>query len=129
MKTQRQVIGKIGEDIVIDHYNKENYSLVERNYLRKWGEIDLILQRNKKMYFVEVKTITRSYTCNINSSLNYRAVDNMHFYKGQRLKRAIQSFLANLKREVEWQFDVITVILAKEDLELIKIERLENVIL
>ncbi len=133
MKTYKQQVGKIGQNIAGDYLRRHKYIVIRRNYLRKWGEIDLIAQKNSTIYFFEVKTVTRCYICNDQKSINsYRAEDNMHLYKTERLKKTIQSYLAETKtdkREIEWKFDVIVIILDKKDLSLIKLDHLENIIL
>ena len=130
MKTIKQLIGKQGEDLASELYTREGYTVRDRNYLKKWGEIDLIVAKEGRLFFVEVKTVTRSYICNT-THLFYRAEENVHLYKAQRLKRTIQTYLLGLrnKRGLEWQFDLVVVVLNKEDLTLQSIERLENLIL
>ena len=38
---------------------KRGFKIIERNYLKKWGEIDIVAVKNRKYYFVEVKTVSR----------------------------------------------------------------------
>ncbi len=130
MKTEKQVIGRVGEDLTNDYFLANGFRVIDRNYLKKWGEIDLVACKDGKLYFIEVKTITRRYTSNQNND-NYRAEDNLHLYKAQRLKRTIQTYLLGIKnkRGLQWQFDLVVVVLSKEDLELISIKRHENIIL
>lgn len=130
MTTFKQVVGRLGEDLVGDFYKREGFKIIDKNYLRKWGEIDLIASKDNKIYFIEVKTVTRSYICNPNREF-YRPEDNVHLYKAQRLKRTIQTYLLGIReqRTIDWQFDLVTVILNKEDLSLIDLKRLENLIL
>lgn len=58
--TEKQKIGKIGEDCACDYLRKEGYKILERNYLKKWGELDIVAQKGKKIHFVEVKSVSRS---------------------------------------------------------------------
>lgn len=71
-KTQK--IGKTGEDVACKFLVKHGFEIVERNYTRKWGEIDIIASRSiceqkrsifngkgkkigrQKIHFIEVKT-------------------------------------------------------------------------
>ncbi len=48
-------IGKKGENIALRFLEKEGYSLLQRNYAKRCGEIDLIVQKNDCIAFVEVK--------------------------------------------------------------------------
>jgi len=128
-KTERRVAGDEGEEQASKYLQKQGYSIVERNYLRKWGEIDIIAQKNSVLYFVEVKTVVANYY--IHGPDWYRPEDNIHTCKIKRLKRAIQTYLAenNLSIETEWEFSAITVVLKRKSRELYKIEHLENLII
>ncbi len=47
--------GDRGEQIALDYLIDKGYSLVERNYRTRYGEVDLILRSGDTMVFVEVK--------------------------------------------------------------------------
>ena len=121
--TEKQIIGKMGEDYACQYLKKQGYSIVERNYLKKWGELDIIAKKDKKIHFVEVKSVSRNLSV-IRETLvaeqstlrgeqndSYRAEDNIHPWKLKRLGRAIQSYLLDrdIPDDVDWQFDVVTV--------------------
>ena len=115
--TEKQKIGKIGEDCACEYLKKKGFTIVNRNYLKKWGEIDIVARKAKKLYFVEVKSVSREISTskgkNVTHETNdsYRAEDNMHPWKLQRLARTVQSYLLdkNVSDDVDWQFDMITV--------------------
>ena len=56
MKTQKRKTGDLGEAVAIRFLEQKGLSLVEQNYLKPFGEIDLVMKRGKEMFFVEVKT-------------------------------------------------------------------------
>lgn len=113
--TEKQKLGQIGEDSACKWLEKEGYKVVERNYLKKWGEIDIVAAKAGKIHFIEVKSVSREIieggVTHVTSGDSYRAEDNMHSWKLQRLGRAVQSYLLdrNVSDETEWQFDVVTV--------------------
>lgn len=115
--TEKQKIGRIGEDFACKFLEKNGYKIVQKNYLRKWGEIDIIVTKDKKIHFVEVKSVSREIDFaqegNVIRETNdsYRPEDNIHPWKLQRLGRAIQSYLLekDISDDVDWQFDVVTV--------------------
>jgi putative endonuclease len=111
----RRNFGNLGEDIACRFLIKRGFKIIKRNYLRKWGEIDIVAYYNNHLRFIEVKTVSCE---NVGRSdlLNdqYRAEDNVHKSKLKRLSRVIQSYIAegSFSRETNWQFDLITVSLS-----------------
>ena len=128
-KTSRQEIGGIGEDLATEHLENSGFEIIERNYLRKWGEIDIIARKGCRLYFVEVKT--RAINLESGNREWYRPEENLHGLKLKRIKRAMQSFLFESRVSIEssWEFSVITVILNSRSRELHQIEHLENLII
>ncbi len=59
-QTEKQIVGKIGEDCACKYLQKLGYKIVDRNYLKKWGEIDIVAQKDKKLHFVEVKSVSQT---------------------------------------------------------------------
>lgn len=65
-KQQNKVTGNRGEGLATEYLQKKGYTILERNYRSKWGEVDIIAKtksetRNSKdevVVFVEVKTKT-----------------------------------------------------------------------
>lgn len=47
--------GKEGELLVAQHLMKNGYSIVNQNYRKRFGEIDLIAKKDDTLVFVEVK--------------------------------------------------------------------------
>jgi len=106
-------VGKIGEDTACKYLKKQGFVIVERNYWQKWGEIDIVAQKNTVLHFVEVKAVTREIqpVPQYLALDSYDAMDNIHSWKLKRLSRAIQTYLLqrNIPDDQEWQVDVITV--------------------
>lgn len=81
---ERHVIGKKGEDYSAKLLEDEGYTIIERNFECKTGEIDIIAFDNKKeeLVFIEVKTRT-----NVKYGSPADAVDETkkkHIYKTAR---------------------------------------------
>lgn len=55
-KDHRRVLGRVGEDIALAHLQDRGFLLIDRNYLTRRGEIDLIVFDGCTLVFVEVKT-------------------------------------------------------------------------
>ncbi len=131
--TEKQKIGEIGESVAVKFLMKHGYSVLERNYTRKWGEIDIIAEKSKKLYFIEVKTVSCALA-NIKDieyeTEKYRPEENMHAWKLKRLLRTIQTYLIdkNVPDNREWQLDLICVFLDLFDNQA-KVSRIENIII
>ena len=54
--TRRSSFGKWGEDVAAEYLVQQGYTLLERNYRCRYGEIDIIATKNGIITFVEVKT-------------------------------------------------------------------------
>jgi len=122
--TEKQIVGRVGENFACEYLKKLGYKIIDRNYLKKWGEIDIVAKKGNNIHFLEVKTVTRV------TNSYYRPEDNVHSWKLQRLGRVIQSYLLDkdISDNIEWQFDVVTVYL-DADKGLVKIEIIDNLVL
>ena len=56
----RHETGKIGEDLATKYLENLGYTIVERNFVAKQGEIDIIAKDKQELVFVEVKTRTNT---------------------------------------------------------------------
>lgn len=133
-KTAKRQLGDTGEGIACRYLEHRGYRIVERNYLKPWGEIDIVAEKAKKLYFVEVKSVSRDTAEQKDGGegtrVTYRPEENVHPDKLKRLHRAIQTYLLDRKvpEATEWQIDVVCVYLDFATLKA-KVEVLENVIL
>jgi putative endonuclease len=123
-------IGVIGEDIATKYLQNKGFSVIDRNYRKKWGELDIIAQKDACLHFVEVKTVSRnSYDGKFKQEINdYKPEDNMHPRKLERLKRAIQTYMLEKRVDDNWQFDLACVFLDQEK-RVAKIKYIENLII
>ncbi|OGI73532.1 hypothetical protein A3D42_02535 [Candidatus Nomurabacteria bacterium RIFCSPHIGHO2_02_FULL_41_18] len=129
-KTQK--IGEIGENLAIKFLMKHGFTILDRNYTKKWGEIDIVAEKESKIHFVEVKSVSRTVLDNVNRETldQYKPEDNMHPWKLKRLSRTIQTYLLsqNIPEEKEWQMDLLIVFLNLRDKKA-KIEVVKDIVL
>ena len=126
--TFKQNIGKIGEDAAVKYFSSLGHTVIDRNYWKKWGEIDIVSRDPQgTLHFIEVKTVTRATFSDKNG---YNAIENVHRWKRERLSRAIRTYLLEKRvgEDSPWQVDVAAVYL-DTDKNLISIEVLDDVIL
>jgi putative endonuclease len=124
-------IGKIGEDIASKWLTKRGFSIVERNYLKKWGEIDIVARETSgKVHFVEVKAVsyeTKDLLDRAVSHGTWRPEENVHRDKQARLGRAIQTWLSENRYEGEWQVDIVAIRMVPRE-KYGRVKYLENVV-
>lgn len=127
--TNRRLVGNLGESYTCNFLLGQGYTILDRNYLKKFGELDIVAKKNDIIHFIEVKTITSNFY--FNGTNWYKPEDNVHKYKVIRLRRIIQAYLNEKYGDLdrEWEFSVITIVLRRKTKELYKIEHLENLIL
>jgi len=131
MPSQKRQFGDAGEEAGVKFLKQKGYQILERNFLLRSGELDIIAARRsflgklKEIIFVEVKSIAGA-----GSALDFSfAARNVHFSKQQRLIRTAKTFLSQNKipPEIPWRIDVLLV--ARDSLSgFIKIEHLENAV-
>ncbi len=134
MKTAKRNIGDVGEEVACNYLQKRGDRVVERNYWKPWGEIDIVVERQNKLVFVEVKSVSRESVGGSSQEFaswgRIRPEENMHMGKLKRLHRAIQTYLLDHKvpEDKEWQIDLACVYLDSVRKEA-KVELLENIVL
>lgn len=133
-----QKIGELGENVACKYLESKGFAILERNYTKKWGEIDIIAKKGYKLYFIEVKSTSVSFVSpetkenNLlfnNDSFNKRPEDNMHPWKLKRLAKTVQTYLIQKRiGNTPWQFDLLVVYLDLNQRKA-KIKKIENLII
>jgi len=111
----RKELGKKGEEVALRFLKKKGYRILERNYVCKLGEIDIIAKEKDTLAFIEVKTRT--------STLFGPPQLSVTPSKQMQLSKAALYFLKEKKLEdVKARFDVVAIILEPqgEKIELIR---------
>ena len=125
-RTKKRKLGDIGENVACEFLKRRRFEIVERNYLRKWGEIDIVAKKGSILHFVEVKSVSRVTSYKGESFV--RPEENMHPGKLRRLARTIQIYLLHKKHEEEWQLDLITAHIDTGTRQA-KVEMIENIVI
>lgn len=85
-----RVKGEIGEKIAIKYLVKIGFTIVDKNYRKRWGEIDIIAKKDNTYHFFEVKSIIDlAYT----ASDSHRPEDNVSGWKTHKIARMIETYL------------------------------------
>ncbi len=60
LNNNTKTIGKIGENLAAKYLEKNGFKILQRNWQAKFGEIDIIAQKDNTTYFIEIKTQYKS---------------------------------------------------------------------
>ena len=99
-------LGSGGEDLAAAWYEDQGYEVLERNWRRREGEVDLIVRRGRTVAFCEVKT--RS------SDRFGTGAESVLAAKQRRIRRLASRWLSELtpasgRSRVEVRFDVVSI--------------------
>tara|TARA_R110002072_G_scaffold22615_1_gene79240 strand:- start:57987 stop:58346 length:360 start_codon:yes stop_codon:yes gene_type:complete len=108
-------LGKIGEQLAVDHLLRNGYDILDRNYIYLKAEIDIIAQKGNFIVIVEVKTR--------NSAFFGDPQDFVSKGKIKLLVKAANEYLISNDIEKEVRFDIIAVLKNKQ---IEQIEHFEN---
>lgn len=112
----RKDIGNLGEKVAIEYLRRSGFSLVDRNVARKTGEIDVIVQKDDTLHFVEVKTLVCNEFPGANLSKDdYDPSANLHPLKIRKVARTSEWYLANNDWRGDFQVDGILVWIRRKD--------------
>lgn len=95
-----QLFGQQSEQIISDYLKSQKFIILEQNYKKFFGEIDIIAQKNDLIVFVEVKARKNSQI-----SLHHL----VSYSKQQKIIKVAQHFIAHSKTSVHnktLRFDV-----------------------
>jgi len=108
---EKKELGKKGEELALQFLKKKGYRILEKNYICRLGEIDLIAQEKDTLAFVEVKT--RRSTA---FGPPQMAVDQK---KQEQLSKAALQFLKERRlEEAKARFDVIAILFGPQGAEI-----------
>ncbi len=133
--TEKRRLGNIGENVAVEFLVRRGHKILDRNYLKKWGEIDIVSLKSGVIHFVEVKSTGRAYvdvshvTVGKGTHETYRPEENVHPQKLKRLARTIQSYLLEKgSDDAEWQIDIIVAYVDEQSRQA-RVEIIENIVI
>jgi len=94
--------GDKGEDIACIFLERHGFKVVVRNYLKKWGEIDIIARKEGIVHFFEVKSVTAVYAERFFDA--HRPEDNIHGLKRRKIARMILTYFAETDADPNAEF-------------------------
>jgi len=111
MPSYKRKFGDIGEEASMAFLVKHGFKILDRNYSKPWGEIDIVAEKEHILRFIEVKT--SEYKLDSNFMPEVR----VDWKKQKKLRRICETYLFDKKlpESQRWQIDVVSVILNQDN--------------
>ena len=116
-------IGFLTEGIARHYLIKKGYKILAANYKMSFGEIDIVAQKDRTVAFVEVKA-------NKDAAPEFSPEIRVNHKKKNKLINLATAYMLNQKmkdRDLDWQIDIISVILDSENKKA-KIKHFKNAV-
>lgn len=107
-------LGKRGEDMAVDLLISKGYTVLNRNWIGKRHEIDIIASMTDLLVFVEVKTRSTSQWGDPEVAVSETKI--------KRMVAAADYYLSDKEIDLPVRFDVISIIVNKTQTEITHIE-------
>ncbi len=130
--SQTQKFGRLGEQIAFDYLKNKGFTVIEQNYTKKIGELDIIASKNSIIHFVEVKILVKDKIeyVSCETDQKYSPFENVTRSKLRKFSRTCEWYIQerHVSHETKWQIDVIAVTVTRETRSA-KVEVMWNVII
>jgi putative endonuclease len=77
-------VAVIGENLACEYLKKKGYKIIERNFRKGYGELDIIAVKDKTLIYVEVKTRT--------SEVYGKPIEAISYYKLKSLVKTAEFY-------------------------------------
>lgn len=111
-KLKNKETGDLGERIACKYLKSKGLTIVERNYLKKWGEVDIVARETDKVHFVEVKTVSYETKSDLDRAVSHgtwRPEEQVHEFKLHQIHKALETWISENNYAGDWQIDVVAV--------------------
>lgn len=115
---RRKETGRAGENAAAHYLTEKGYTILERNWSTRLGELDIIASEKEQIIFVEVRT-----TSGVRFGFGYQSVD---IRKQQKVRRLALQYIQQKRLEhLPIRFDVVSVLLDR-GISSIQIDHIEG---
>ena len=113
---KKSEIGRIGEDIAANALKVRGFRIIERNYLKPWGELDIVaVAPDRTLVIVEVKTLRQNSGQALPENESFTPEKNLTRAKLVKLQRTAQLFAGHRPELVDekmgWRIDLAAITL------------------
>jgi putative endonuclease len=123
MPSPKRKFGDAGEKIAEKYLKEKGYTIIDQNYRKPYGEIDLIAKKDRMLVFIEVKTRDMKYV------QHFLPEQSVNRSKARKIKKVCQVYLLekHYSPNQEWKIDIIAISIDVESKKA-RIRHLENAI-
>ena len=111
-KVDNKKTGDLGELITANWLENKGYTILNLKYLKKYGEIDVVAQKDLTVHFIEVKTVSYETRQALEYAViheTWRPEEQVHKKKQFQISKAIEAWLAEYRYTGDFQIDVAAV--------------------
>ena len=102
---EKQIKGKLGEDAVCGELIRRGHTVLQRNYRKRVGEIDIISQIGGFIVFTEVKT--RKYNSMVSG------LEAVNFTKQRKIVLTADAYLSENPVDLQPRYDIAEVTITR----------------
>ena len=123
MPSPKRRFGDAGEKIAEKYLREKRYEIIDRNYRKPYGEIDLIAKKDRMLVFIEVKTRDMKHVH------NFLPEQSVNRSKTRKIKKVCQVYLLekHYSPDQEWQIDIIAISI-DIDAKKARVKHMENAV-
>lgn len=119
MKANRRKTGSLGEEIASQFLQEAGLSIIDRNWQRAGGEIDIIATEGRVLVFVEVRTRSTRGFGSAEESVDWR--------KQRQVRKMATLYLSEAPRGYrQFRFDVVAVYLSGRERKIERVHHIRN---
>ena len=113
IKKNTKKIGDFGEKLAQQYLIEHNFTIIETNYWRKWGEIDVIAADTDGItHFVEVKTVSYETKGKLEYAItsdSWRPEEQVTDRKLHQIHKAVKTWISENEYMGDFMIDVLAI--------------------
>lgn len=104
--------GVLGEEVAAEYYRRRNHRIIDTNYRKPYGEIDVITRNGDTVCFVEVKSVSYETKVALHRAVSretQRPEERVDARKLRRIHRAAETWLTQHPEVAAHRIDVLAI--------------------
>ena len=84
--------GSVGEALAVKYLKNAGFTVIETNYTKRWGELDIVARNKDIIHFIEVKTNAYRDKTALSQGLtgdNWQPEDRVHAHKLRQIEKTL----------------------------------------